>query len=168
MSVTALAITVLWNLQNRWHTDQVAKRIRGENFSLDEWKSQRAELLRALRSVENKFAELNLLSLSAFKPADLKKKIADTGKELTRKHILLQQELERVDASWVQYAYGADHQGESDWDCIHSVLGDIASSNDAAQIAAYVARILTHGRGVSASVNQQVRVRTAEHDPIKY
>lgn len=168
MSGAALFTTVGWNLQNRWHTDRVARRIRGEAFAFDEWKSQRTEVLRVLRQVEEKFGELDLLGRSANKPPELKKRIAEIGQDVTRLHLSLQRELERVDADWVACAYGADYQGESDWDCIHSSLVDIALTTNQQQIIGHIETIVRHSRGVSAAVNLQVRIRTAEHDPVKY
>jgi hypothetical protein len=62
MSGLALATIVVWNILNRRHTDSVAKSIRSEAFTLDEWKSKRSEVLRTLRELEAGFDRLRSLT----------------------------------------------------------------------------------------------------------
>lgn len=168
LSGVALITTVVWNLLNRRHTDKVARQIRGEGFAFDEWKSQRAEILRTLRAFEDGFDRLRLLTGGAHSADELAIEIEKEGKALTSSHAALFRELERVDVSWGEFAYGADLNGERDWDLIHTLLDDARQQTDAGEMRLRLQQLQGHGSSIRTIVGAELRVKTSEHDPIKF
>lgn len=165
MSGVALLTTIVWNLHNRRHTDRVAREIRSETFTLDEWKSKRSEVLRTLRELEASFDRLRSLVTGAHQADALDKEVETEGRSLTSAFGALQRELDRIGPVWAEIAYGETQGGETDWDLVHAILDDVRSINDPDAKRARLAAVGVHGRSIAATINRQLTLRTAELDP---
>jgi hypothetical protein len=124
---SGLLVTIVWNLQNRWHTDRTARQIRADAFAFDEWKSHRTEILQALRTLEASSSRLIILAKGAHKRDALLEEITKEGLKLAEAHLGLLREMERARhvPDWGPLAYGkVDAQGESDWDRLNTILAE--------------------------------------------
>lgn len=167
MSGVALATTVVWNFLNRLHTDKTAREIRGETFQLEEWKDRRAEVQRTLRALEDQFTNLHVLASIDATARELRAKASDIGRDMTKAHLALQTELERVGPEWPAFAYGAANNGEHDWDVIHSLLAEVSTLDDVAEIRGRLKAIRPFATSISNCIILEVRIKTAEFDPVK-
>jgi hypothetical protein len=168
LSGVALATTVIWNILNRAHTDRTARDIRGETFQLEEWKDKRAEVKRALLALEEQFTNLHMLATIDATARELRAKASDIGREMTKAHLTLQNELERVGPEWPMFAYGMQEKREYDWDIIHSDLAEISALDQVEDIRARLRAIRPHATSISNCVMTEVRIKTAEYDPVKF
>jgi hypothetical protein len=167
LSFAALATTIIWNIANRRHTDRTATRIRGESFAFDEWKGRRAEVLRTLRELEAGFARLKALSKGAHQHKDLQDEIEKEGRALTVSHQALLSELDRANPGWSSFGYGVVSGGESDWDQVHTILDDARQQSEPSAMRARLALLDGNAKSISDVIIAELRVATAEHDPIK-
>lgn len=165
--MVALATTIVWNLLNRRHTDDTAKRIRGESFAFDEWKSKRSEVMRTLRELEANFDRLRALSSGGHSMEELLSEIAEEGRSLTIAHQALLRELDRVGDQWADFGYGAENGGERDWDQVHTILDDARQQNDADAARARLLLLEGHAQSISKTIIGELSIATAEHDPNK-
>ncbi|MEH3103701.1 MAG: hypothetical protein PGN12_07320 [Sphingomonas phyllosphaerae] len=168
LSSAALITTIVWNIANRRHTDNVARQTRSDSFHLDEWKAKRSEIMKALREVEAGFARLHALTKGAHAPRELKEEISKEGRDLTIAHQALIRELERVDPAWGDLAYGnIDADGERDWDRVHTAIDGArqARSADLGRVA--LATLTQHAQSLRSGVEEELAIKTAEHNPIK-
>lgn len=165
-SILALVVTVLWNLHNRKYTNQVADRIRSDNFALDEWRSKRAEVLRNLREVEAIFDRLRVLISGAHTKANLDDEIETHGRSLIYAFSALLRELERINHTWLTIGYGkADAAGETDWDHTNTILAEVRALNDPDDMRSRLSLLDARGKSIAAEVNAKLNERTAELDP---
>jgi hypothetical protein len=167
IAVMSLIVTVVWNLQNRLHTDRVAKKIRSEGFAFDEWKENRSEILRALRDLEAAAEGISLLARGAHGKDDLLQEVNAEALALTRNQLRLLRELERASplVDWTPLAYGSVLGGESDWDRLNTIVGDLSDLESADDIRQALLGIVPHVRGIAKLVNEEIRVKNSEHDP---
>lgn len=167
ISGVALVTTVVWNILNRIHTDRTARAIRGETFQLEEWKDNRAEVKRTLRALEDQFDNLHMLASIDATARELRTRASGIGREMTKAHLALQTELERVGPEWPGFAYGTQTKSEYDWDIIHSELSEINDLDDVEAIRTRLKAIRPFAMSISTCVMTELRVKTAEYDPVK-
>jgi hypothetical protein len=165
ISILALCVTVIWNLHNRKHTNGIAKQIRSEAFTLDDWKTKRSDVLRALRDLEASFDRLRVLTTGAHGKNALDDQIANEGRTLTLAFNALQRELERIAPTWVVIAYGDEKGGETDWDQIHTILDQARQLQDPDAMRAHLKGIEVCAKSISTKINGSLVQRTAELDP---
>jgi hypothetical protein len=170
LTAIGLTVTLGWNLHNRIRTDRIAKQLRCEAFEFDEWKVQRTEILRVLREFENAGGGLSVLAIGGHQADALVELVNQEGEELVRIHISLLRELDRVcsEQNWALLAYGQSVDEESDWDRLNSILAAIGEIDEDAQSKRVrLTGVDQHIRAISAAINSEIRVRTAEHSPHK-
>jgi hypothetical protein len=169
LALVSLIVTIGWNLQNRSHTNRIARQIRVDSYALDEWKELRSEVLRALRDLEEAAGAITVLSTGGHSRDELLAEINKEAFTLTRFQLRLTRELERAspppEPDWKPLAYGRVHEDESDWDRLNSVLADLADVADPDEIRKRLVEIGDHVRGIANLVNEQIRARNASHDP---
>jgi hypothetical protein len=164
---TSLLVTIVWNLQNRRHTDRVAKRLRSESFELDEWKSKRAEVLRTLRAFEDVARRLLVLATGAHQKDDLIKQINLEGPNLSFAHKSLIDELKRAsdDPDWSPLAYGVTVGGERDWDRLNQVLHDVGQLAEPDAMRTRLKDIEANVQSISRVVGDRIDERNLELRP---
>jgi len=161
--------TFIWNFANRAHTNRIAKKIRQENFDFDEWKSERAEIMRTLRAVEASTARISVMAKGASDREKLLAEVRTEGVTLVMAHLALLRELERGrhNPCWSTLAYGRTKDGESDWDRLNSVLAAAEAEADADAMREHLSFVEPHMKAISKLIEDEVRVATAEHTPMK-
>lgn len=165
LSGGGILITVIWNLHNRRYTDRVARNLRRDTVAFDEWKTQRAELLRCIRQLEACGNRLLTLTKGAHDAAALTEKINDEGRVLVEAHGSLLAELDRTE--WPQsasFAYGPSVAGETAWDRLNTLLaeatGDFPEAADMRNHLKGIPPLLAH---ISQGLNEKMKQVTAWH-----
>ena len=154
MTWVLTAAALGWNYYNF----DYAKRLRRDTFELDEWKLERAEVLRVVRAFEDEVDLLDSLSKGAHDLAGLREELSKLGPKVTVAHGKLVREIERSSVLRIPpgAAYGTVEGGESSWDRYNEAWADAEALEDANDLRLSLPKVAKKAREIGSIVTARI------------